>query len=334
MDFIVCSLRNLKISEYKTPIKIKLKEKHPFTISYQEGVLIPIINSVGYRQNFGLLECDRLRTNFISLAISQINIMNKEQRIITVNNHYIYNQMFSNALWFIKDNAVTPYFTTISSDYQIEPESLRRNVYYTDSMGSFEHTDFTEKEIKEAEEWFGKLENYAIKVHKTKADITSNVLTNTGAYVPTDTSSFQRALLYLDTARKMDFLPSKIATYMTILESLFSVKGENTHKVAERTALLIGKDDVERMKLYKEVVSAYDIRSKYVHGSEISNSKSENLPITSQSLDSIVRRVLIMMLTEYPELDYKNKKDKKNPSSKSAQDVDDWFSELVIKRGV
>jgi hypothetical protein len=179
--------------------------------------------------------------------------------------------------------------------------------------------------------WYDLLDQFNHKIQRTKVD-QSKSLTNMSSYISFETPSFQRAFYYLDVARKTDFLPAKIASYISILESLLAVKGENTHKVAERTAALIEKDVEERYKTFRDMVSIYNIRSDYIHGSEIKHSTQELLPQTSKKLDSIVRRVLIEMFKNHPELNYRNKKDKKNPINKNFEEVNEWFNQLVLSK--
>lgn len=334
MDFVACSLRNFNVSDYSRPIEIKSNGKTIFYLLYKEPELLNIPMSYNYSIRYGVDEVERITSNFVCYSQHDPSNLNKEQREIIVNNRYAACQNFSNALWFIKDNAVTPYFTTISSNSHIEPGGLRRNVYYSDSETKYNDSiSFTISEIEEAMKWYDVLDNLLVKKKAGEVVMNSKFsLVNMSSYISFETPSFQRAYYYLDVARKTEFLPAKIASYISILESLFAVKGENTHKVAERTAMLIEKDEKERHNTFKDIVSIYKIRSDYVHGSEIKHSTQELLPQTSKKLDSIVRRVLIEMFSNHPDLNYRNKKDKKSLSIKNFEEVNDWFNNLVFSR--
>jgi hypothetical protein len=331
MDFIACSLRNFQVSDYAGPIEINSNGKTIFYLLFQEPEILNIPRSFNYSIRFGIEEAHRVTSNFVCYSQHEPSIVSIEKRRTIVNNRYVASQTFSNALWFIKDNAVTPYFSTISSNTQIEPEFLRRNVYYTNSEAGYSDVFFNNTEIEEAMTWYDLLDQFNHKIQRTKVD-QSKSLTNMSSYISFETPSFQRAFYYLDVARKTDFLPAKIASYISILESLLAVKGENTHKVAERTAALIEKDVEERYKTFRDMVSIYNIRSDYIHGSEIKHSTQELLPQTSKKLDSIVRRVLIEMFKNHPELNYRNKKDKKNPINKNFEEVNEWFNQLVLSK--
>jgi hypothetical protein len=236
--------------------------------------------------------------------------------------------LFSNALWFLKDNSVTPNFACISSDQPINPEPLSRNVYYTTATGSYNIVQFSQEEINKAMEWYQLLDNLVFKVASETIDQT-NSLTNMYNYIRFDIPSFQRAFFFLDEARKSGFLPAKIASYISVLETLFAVKGDNTHKTAERTAVLIGNSDDERIQIYDDVSKIYDIRSKYVHGSEINDKKYKTLADISFKADEIVRNVLISMFQKYEHLNYKSK-DKPEHITMNADDVDKKFNEMVL----
>lgn len=331
MDFVACSLRNFFCSDYNGPMEIKINRGLLFFLLFQEPEVISVVRSYRYYENFGLIEAERLWNNFVCYQVFKESVTDNAKRGLLANNLHTYAQLLSKSLWFVKDNAVTPYFSTVSSDTVIDPHCLRRNVYFSNSRGNYESTSFSAAEIDEAMKWLQILDNYTLKIESNKFEY-SEGLTNMTPFIPLDSSSFQRALDYLENTRKTDFLPSKISTYITILELLFCVKGDNTHKVAERTSTFIGKNNDDRIKLFKQITSAYDIRSSYVHGSEIKNSKMELLPDTCEALDSIVRRVMSEMIINYPELNYKNKKDRSIPNSKDSEEVNEWFNHLVLNR--
>lgn len=236
-------------------------------------------------------------------------------------------QTFSNALWFIKDNSVTPSLVTLSSDSEIEPEPLRRNVYYSDSEAKYdEEISFTTTEIKDSIQWYGYIEKLLVKRKPEDITIDNDAgMVNMSSFMSFEISSFQRAFYFLDVARKTDFLPAKIANYISVLECLFAVSGENTHKTAERAAFFIGKNNEDRIKIFKDVVNTYGVRSKYVHGSEINSKTHNTLPDVSKMIDSIVRKVLIKFMIEHPELNYTNKK-------KGRENVEEWFNHLVLSK--
>ncbi len=329
MDFIVCPIRNFECSDYNEPIEIKQDDTLLFYLFYQEMGLINVLNSYMYKETFGIDCLSYFKNNFICYAHSE-NIPIEKIKII-MNNFYCNCQLLSNALWFIKDNAVTPYFTTFSSTQQIQPNILRKGVYYTSSIGMFDKVNFSKDELKRAIEWYGILDDFLLKKEASSINVSDN-LTNMSNYMSLDVPSFQRAFYYLDDARKTDFLPSKIASYISILECITAVKGENVQKVSQRVSYFIGNNFDERLKLFDDIKVIYDFRSSYVHGSQITEKKHVILPEICKRADEIVRQVLSKIFTKHKDLNYMNKKDKNNPNSKSNEDVDRWFNELTFGR--
>jgi hypothetical protein len=322
MDFIACTLKNFSISDYNGPLEIKSKDKVHFYLLYKEPDLLNIVSSFNYSARYGTEVVRIILENYVCLGLNRDSIADAEKRRVIVNNLYVTAQQFSNALWFIKDNAVTPYFTTISSDTNIEPEILRRNVYYSNSDTHYDSFPFNMSEIQEAMNWYELLEQFIVKMESKKVN-TSKSLTNMSGYLAFNIPSFQRAYYFLDVARKTDFLPSKIATYISILETFYAVEGDNKHKTSERTAFLLGKDGEERIRIYDQISEAYVIRSKYVHGAYISDERNRKLVEVSKTLDSYVRMVFKEMLLNHSDLNYNSGKNQK---------VDKRFNELILNK--
>lgn len=327
MDFISCPFRNFKCSDYTRPIEIKNEDKTIFNILYRDKELSNIEESYGYRTVFGKDQIYYLKNNFICYEKIKLSTPNEVLRMAIINNFYAKCQIFVNALWFIRDNAVTPYATCISSNEPINPQMLRRNVYYSNSAGKHDEVEFSRNELNKAVYWYNILDNLTLKIQRDSVDMSSS-LTNMSNYISFDVPSFQRAFYYLDATRKMDFLPAKIASYISILEVLFAVNGENSHRVSERVAFLIAKDNDERLKLFKNMKEIYKLRSYYVHGKQIKEKERKTMPEYCTMIDDIVRRVMSKMYEEYPELNYFSKKD--DVYTKNFEDVNTWFDEFVM----
>lgn len=127
-----------------------------------------------------------------------------------------------------------------------------------------------------------------------------------------DTSRIQRAWHFLQYARFTKFLPMKIALYIPVLETLFgSGNTEIKHKVAERSAQFIGESRGEKFEIYDMISEAYDVRSRYFHGDNLTEklkntiSGNHNLHevqiIISQNIDSITRRIFTKAIMEKSE---------------------------------
>lgn len=322
MDFLACCLRNFKVSDYAGPIEIKSNGNTIFYLLFQEREILNIPMSYNYSIRFGLEEVERVTSHFVTYSHYEPSILDIDKRKTLVNNRYLDCQTFSNALWFIKDNSVTPYFATISSNSEIEPESLRRNVYFSDSETRYTNNFFSLIEIIDAMKWFEIIDKFNIRVERAKMNLTNN-LTNMSAYLQFNIPSFQRAYYFLNVTRKTDFLPSKIASYISILETFYAVEGDNKHKTSERTAFLLGKDGDERISIYDHISEAYVIRSKYVHGAYISDERNKKLAEVSKNLDKYVRMIFKEMLINHPDLNYNSGKNQK---------VDKKFNELILNK--
>ena len=329
MDFISCPLRNFKCANYTKRIEIKNDNEIIFNILYRENELSNIESSYGYRTIFGQEQINYLKNNFICYEKSKKSVTNEISRKIITNNFYAKCQTFVNALWFIKDNAVTPYGTCISSNEPIQPQMLRRNVYYSNSKGEYKEVEFSKEELNKAVYWYNVLDKFTLKKQRDSIDM-SKILTNMSNYISFDVPSFQRAFYYLDATRKMDFLPAKIASYISILEVLFAVNGENSHRVSERAAFLIAKDSDDRLKIFKDMKEIYKLRSYYVHGKQIKEKEHKTMPEYCAIIDDIVRRVMSKMYAEYTELNYFSKKDE--IYTKNFEDVNIWFDEFVMRK--
>ena len=119
----------------------------------------------------------------------------------------------------------------------------------------------------------------------------------------------QRAWMFLRSARTENFLPIKISFYMSLLEALFLSQGtEISHKLGERTALFLGGDTESKIKNYDIIKSAYDIRSKFMHG-DILKKTNESLINISTNVDSLIRKILIKAINEESNLFKLNQED-------------------------
>ena len=117
------------------------------------------------------------------------------------------------------------------------------------------------------------------------------------------------------------FLPSKIAYYVFILESLFSANdgAEILHKISERVAIYIGRSLQERQEIYTRIKVYYTIRSKYIHGQAVEGNTNDFIAY-SVELDALVRRILTNVILEDSTIFLKSEKELKR-----------WFNEQLFK---
>lgn len=320
MDFIATCLRNFECEDYKNPVDIDTQDGLAFYLLPGFRVFQGIKDSFDFKEYFGLDAVNRIKNNYLCFAYSEETVPDIDLRRVLTNNYFSSAQLLSNALWFIKDNSVSPYFTSISSDKAVPPVILRRNIYYSDSQGEYEDSSaFSVREVEEALTWFQELENFQEKRKIDDVDLSSD-LQNMSSHLDFNVSSFQRAFHFLTSARTEGFLPAKVASYISALETLYGVKGENAHKTAERSAALVGENTEARIKVFSQVKEAYNIRSMYIHGSHFKETKNATLPSVSKNMDDILRKVFKKMLIHYKELNY----------VKDNTKTDKAFNEIVL----
>ncbi len=100
-------------------------------------------------------------------------------------------------------------------------------------------------------------------------------------------------LVFLTLARQAHILPVKILNYMSILECLFVDSQDNINKqICNRVSVYLESDPALQKLVRKNLINAYDIRSRYVHGDNIP-ARYGDLKQISHSIDEIVRRVFL-----------------------------------------
>ncbi|MFE3573956.1 hypothetical protein [Lysinibacillus sp. NPDC059133] len=325
MDYLLTPLRHFKIENYKDSILFSIDNGQIYLSNDSEDQE-EIVRSYQYVESFGLVHAKQVKNNFACIVKYKECPTNLSIRTTEMHIHFTKSKYFIMSLWFIKDNSVIPYSTTISSDEEIPPQILITGEYYTFSDGGIKDVSFTYDEIKEAEYWAQVLLTHAIKLSGEK-EIKPDEIVNISLFPYSETTSLSRAFLYLDIARQESFLPAKIASYITILEILCAVNGENTYKVSERVAALLGGDSDEKMDLFNSVKKAYDFRSKFVHGSHINYTDVSKVSEISTGLDEIVRKVFKKIIKDYLKLNYSNRR---KEGFLSFEEVDKEFVKLVL----
>ncbi|WP_397538161.1 hypothetical protein [Rummeliibacillus pycnus] len=335
MEAFLSPLKNFVIDDYEKDFEFTDKDHNViFQIHFQSDAKKFIFEkSLGkYIENIGYINAKIIEDNYISFSpLIGLNDKERSQHIFSFS---IANQFFVQALWFIKDNAVTPVFASVCScEYNGNLEEkpvilLNQKNYFTKANGDINETHFTLEEIQQASFWYSAIVENQIK-NSSKVEIELNKTINTSLYSYNETTSLSRSFMYLNTVRQETFLPAKIAMYISILETLFAVKGENTHKVAERTSIFISEKAKDSMKIYEDIKECYKFRSDYVHGSHIKHSNVKTIQEICIKLDEIVRLVMKKIIVEHPELIYVNKK---KEGKLLFDDVNNKFNELVLTK--
>lgn len=295
-----------------------------------------IILNRGFLDHIGLVEMNEFRKNwflfkeFQTVSHSELDlhswVFNELNEITSSFEFWLI------ALWLVKDNSIT--LRSFYAYYTIEEGEICQRVRLDNTCfmanGKQKKVKFSELELKEAEEWLPRIEKFQ-KIENDKSLNTNYEELVKGGFVFVgdssneiykENNSFERSWRFINIARRQDFLPSKIAFYISALESLFAVKGENTHQTSERAAVLLGGNAERKYDIYKKVKDAYSVRSSYVHGSHISGSRMKKLEDVSTNLDVIVRRVVKKVMTDCPELNHKPNR---------SDEINDWFIRLILK---
>lgn len=114
-----------------------------------------------------------------------------------------------------------------------------------------------------------------------------------------NSSRFSRAFSHIGRAQSTAFLSEKITFYCSALEALFSTsQAELAHQIAERVALILASDAEERIKIYRFLKECYSFRSKYIHGSPLTDIAGSRIAEISTLLDSTVRDAVEVILKD------------------------------------
>lgn len=237
-------------------------------------------------------------------------------------------QSFLFGLWFIKDNCVNIGDMCLDLG-QGRIFTNRLNVWFSDASGQYNTVEFSKDEIKQALEWQEKILDFLDRRDEESRKDTSyntgnmeyrnnNMRTPYGGM-----NRFSRTFRFIHVARSESFLPAKITSYISALESLLSTStSELKAQVSERAAKLIGGDLQTKLGNYNIIREAYDARSAYVHGSTLGKKYRKDmgkLIELSQNLDNVLRELMQHMVTNKTDL-----------ASASNEELTKWVRENLI----
>ncbi|PFY69697.1 HEPN domain-containing protein [Bacillus wiedmannii] len=135
---------------------------------------------------------------------------------------------------------------------------------------------------------------------------------------------FLRALRFLFLARRQSFVPEKITSLKSAMESLLSTSNsELKFQVSSRACKIIGGDLEEKKNNYDIIREAYDLRSAYVHGGElVGKYRRENGKLTSlaTNMDDVMRKLMKELIENHSEL-----------AEKDTKGLGEWFTDLMLK---
>ncbi|OMF30987.1 HEPN domain-containing protein [Paenibacillus sp. FSL H8-0259] len=271
MEFLfVARIINLTVS---TPIT-KLDIFDELKFSNNKDILDKIIRYKDVTQDIiGLLEYNSLYEGTFAYATGDSEKVKhnfnkyetKMDKLLFLDHYMKLIQHFTNSLWLVKDNCVNTELGYLCLyDAGVEITSNSRVTYFSKTDGNRENTHFTRQEINKALSASNEL--YDVEANRTMTAAETQIKVSSNSY------RVERFFYFLQSARSEVHLPSRIALYCTMIESIFSTsRNEMTHKISERIAVLLGTDGEDRMRIYNVVKDAYSIRSSAVHGDLVSS---------------------------------------------------------------
>ena len=205
-----------------------------------------------------------------------------------LNDHLFFTRAFLMCLWLVKDNGVTSELGFFEYPYKSHEAKVSSNFLsasFFDTWGRRVPQQFSRDELEQARSF---LHNF-LGVNRQEFQFILPHPT-----IPLDTTRFERAWLFAQVARNASSLDMKISHYITCMESLLSTdSAELSHKLSERVALLLGRQSDDRKHIYAIMKTAYNIRSKTVHGDKLSSKDVERAAELSTACDNFLRQTLV-----------------------------------------
>lgn len=327
----ITGLRNIKISNKDKDINLgKL-----YRLSNDIKSLEDKFFSETFLVKVGLNKIDFLCNNSYIYIISDDNVLkeyfkeNNIAKLLDMCSQCLQHYMLS--LWLIKDNSVNMDMSYLYIPEQNIVLGNTRYILFSDSSGEYKITQFTDEEIETSADIFNLFLEDRIKQNNgnknNKETSTQSVLNFNFNRPPfSDENRIGRAIHYITLARSQSILPNKISFYTAFLETLFTTDStEISHKVSERAAKFLGGEFETIKDNYILFKSAYDIRSKYMHGQKLNkkykNAGMQKIVEVSNIIDILCREILSRVLIEYSQIF----------SSYTEKQLDEWFIDLVLK---
>lgn len=274
-----------------------------------------------FREMVGILEYNALYEGPYLYAEGEFprNLNPGDDAIKFLNYHLRLCQSLGTSLWFVKDNSVRieTGFLYVFNENHKGISSNSRMSYFSNAKGQLYDTKFSTEEISLGI-------SMLIKTFNEGSTADLNHL-ETSEIITTVANRLERFIYFLQAARSQDFPPSRISMYCTLLETLLSTDNQEvSHKIAERTSRLLGKNYVERFEIYKFVKEAYAIRSANVHGDKLSKRfrKLDKQIEISIKFDMYVRRLIQLIIRDESKMEL---------YIKDQNDIlNDWFNKLIL----
>jgi len=215
---------------------------------------------------------------------------------------------FFMALWTVRDNAVNCELGFVEHDvpgHGLAHSSNFKAALFVTARGKRERVTFSLEEVRLAREYFEKFflsASFGIPLEQGGQFQQSHIQAASRAAVASakGVHRIQRLMYFLTAARCSPDLGVKISLYMTCLEIMFSDKNvtEVSHRMSERVAFFLFRDPSERLEKYGRLKKAYDVRSKVVHGSVVSEGTQKEMPDVASDIDGLLRELVLRLMQD------------------------------------
>lgn len=292
----VCLLYNLTILE-------KLGRGDRITdllwISNDAEYLFSNVLNVMFASQVGRMETEALSHSKSYIYASyegQLDPLNENDLDMTCVGHLREIQQFLRATWLLEDNCINHEtgFLQVMLDEQTAVYHSNFLAYVVEtSEGSKAHqTELTRDQLRTVRHFF--------RDHQNLASHNEMFLEPERFQPYGKVGRLDRCLYFVASARGEVFLPFRIASFCSCLETLFLRDNEELkHRLCERVALFLETDSAARLRTYEAMGRCYNIRSKLVHGLDIKES-IEQIRELSVMIDEFVRKAILLVF-EHPD---------------------------------
>lgn len=194
--------------------------------------------------------------------------------------------------WIMKDHCLE-----CDAAYLIKEKSHKDREYSNNFLA--QRTMLSNGEVEPIIFSTNELESWRDLNHKIEERLHAEGSTEFEFFMEKEFLRSARALHFIHNATTSKNLAFRIAHYCSALETLFSTDAaELSHKLSERTAFFLGDFGQNKATVFKDIKSAYGIRSKLTHGDSINKKTIEELPSISKKLDEYLRKIFAILYGE------------------------------------